>query len=184
MYICECTHKWMWCDVISCVAIVSNSMLECLLIRAICWSFPTLPPLWLYACVWTLSLLQSVYTKQSPSLQSQQLMQQQAALMAATQTPYLANPVSMLSTQVQQLTSLPAAPNGLVSTAITPTSATIGSGKTQTWLDRLSRWVYSEGLLSHWKYCDNCQSKVITFHFNNNWTGDLQNSGSKYMKIK
>ncbi|XP_012945743.1 CUGBP Elav-like family member 3-B [Aplysia californica] len=71
---------------------------------------------------------QPVYTKQSAALQSQQLMQQQAAIMAAAQTPYLANPVSMLSTQVQQLTSLPAAPNGLVSTAITPTTATLGSG--------------------------------------------------------
>ncbi|GFR87330.1 CUGBP Elav-like family member 3 [Elysia marginata] len=55
-------------------------------------------------------------------------MQQQAAIMAAAQSPYLANPVSMLSTQVQQLTSLPAAPNGLVSTAITPTTASLGSG--------------------------------------------------------
>ncbi|XP_059150202.1 CUGBP Elav-like family member 3-B isoform X8 [Physella acuta] len=71
---------------------------------------------------------QPVYTKQSAALQSQQLMQQQAAIMAAAQTPYLTNPVSMLSTQVQQLTSLPAAPNGLVSTAITPTTATLGSG--------------------------------------------------------
>lgn len=56
-------------------------------------------------------------------------MQQQAALMAAAQSPYLTNPVSMLSTQVQQLTTLPAAPNGLVSTAMTPTTATLGSGK-------------------------------------------------------
>ncbi|KAK3799816.1 hypothetical protein RRG08_048539 [Elysia crispata] len=71
---------------------------------------------------------QPVYTKQSAALQSQQLMQQQAAIMAAAQSPYLANPVSMLSTQVQQLTSLPAAPNGLVSTAITPTTASLGSG--------------------------------------------------------
>ncbi len=71
-----------------------------------------------------------MYTKtQSAALQSQQLMQQQAAIMAAAQSPYLTNPVSMLSTQVQQLTSLPAAPNGLVSTAITPTTATLGTGE-------------------------------------------------------
>ncbi|BFZ13614.1 hypothetical protein BsWGS_16653 [Bradybaena similaris] len=73
-------------------------------------------------------ICQPVYTKQSAALQSQQLMQQQAALMAAAQSPYLTNPVSMLSTQVQQLTTLPAAPNGLVSTAMTPTTATLGSG--------------------------------------------------------
>ncbi|BFZ25654.1 hypothetical protein BsWGS_28692 [Bradybaena similaris] len=71
---------------------------------------------------------QPLYTKQTAALQSQQLMQQQAALMAAAQSPYLATPVSMLSTQVQQLTTLPAAPNGMVSTAITPTTATLGSG--------------------------------------------------------
>ncbi|XP_059150205.1 CUGBP Elav-like family member 3-B isoform X10 [Physella acuta] len=76
---------------------------------------------------------QPVYTKQSAALQSQQLMQQQAAIMAAAQTPYLTNPVSMLSTQVQQLTSLPAAPNGLVSTAITPTTATLGSDYANAW---------------------------------------------------
>ncbi|XP_055873142.1 CUGBP Elav-like family member 3-B isoform X8 [Biomphalaria glabrata] len=76
---------------------------------------------------------QPVYTKQSAALQSQQLMQQQAAIMAAAQTPYLTNPVSMLSTQVQQLTSLPAAPNGLVSTAITPTTATLGSEYANVW---------------------------------------------------
>ncbi|BFZ25650.1 hypothetical protein BsWGS_28688 [Bradybaena similaris] len=70
---------------------------------------------------------QPLYTKQTAALQSQQLMQQQAALMAAAQSPYLATPVSMLSTQVQQLTTLPAAPNGMVSTAITPTTATLGS---------------------------------------------------------
>jgi len=70
---------------------------------------------------------QPVYTKQSTALQSQQLMQQQAAILA-TQAPYLTSPVNMLSTQVQTLTSLPAAHNGLVSTAITPTSATLGSG--------------------------------------------------------
>ncbi|CAG5114890.1 unnamed protein product, partial [Candidula unifasciata] len=71
---------------------------------------------------------QPLYTKQTAALQSQQLMQQQAALMAAAQSPYFSTPVSMLSTQVQQLTTLPATPNGLVSTAITPTTATLGSG--------------------------------------------------------
>ncbi|CAG5119673.1 unnamed protein product, partial [Candidula unifasciata] len=57
-----------------------------------------------------------VYTKQSAALQSQQLMQQQAALMAAA--------------QIQQLTTLPTAPNGLVSTAMTPTTATLGNAVT------------------------------------------------------
>ena len=78
-----------------------------------------------------LVVFQPVYTKQSTALQSQQLMQQQAAILA-TQAPYLTSPVNMLSTQVQTLTSLPAAHNGLVSTAITPTSATLGSGKWRT----------------------------------------------------
>jgi len=72
---------------------------------------------------------QPVYSKQSAALQSQQLMQQQAALLASQAAPYLTSPMSMLSTQVQTLTSMP---NGLVSTAITPTTAALAGSCTPT----------------------------------------------------
>ncbi|XP_041356345.1 CUGBP Elav-like family member 3-A isoform X2 [Gigantopelta aegis] len=61
---------------------------------------------------------------------SQQIMQQQAALMAAAaaQGTYLASPVNLLATQMQQIGGL-ATPNGIATAAITPTTATLASGE-------------------------------------------------------
>ncbi|KAK7450682.1 hypothetical protein BaRGS_00039908 [Batillaria attramentaria] len=70
---------------------------------------------------------QPVYTKAS-TLASQQLMQQQVALMAAAQGTYVAaSPVNVLGTQMQGISGLPAH-NGIASAAITPTTATLASG--------------------------------------------------------
>ncbi|XP_070184653.1 CUGBP Elav-like family member 3-A isoform X2 [Littorina saxatilis] len=67
-----------------------------------------------------------IYTKAS-SLASQQLMQQQVALMAAAQGTYaVASPVNVLGTQMQGLSGL--THNGIASGAITPTTATLASG--------------------------------------------------------
>lgn len=72
--------------------------------------------------------LQPVYTKAS-TLASQQLMQQQVALMAAAQGTYaVASPVNVLGTQMQGLSGL-AAHNGIATAAITPTTATLASGR-------------------------------------------------------
>ena len=71
---------------------------------------------------------QPVYTKAS-TLASQQLMQQQVALMAAAQGTYaVASPVNVLGTQMQGLSGL-AAHNGIATAAITPTTATLASGR-------------------------------------------------------
>ncbi|XP_055955403.1 CUGBP Elav-like family member 3-A isoform X2 [Patella vulgata] len=58
---------------------------------------------------------------------STQLMQQQAALMAAAQGTYLASPVNVLATQMQQIGGIPG-PNGIATAAITPTTATLANG--------------------------------------------------------
>ncbi|KAK7473612.1 hypothetical protein BaRGS_00035159 [Batillaria attramentaria] len=71
--------------------------------------------------------VEPVYTKAS-TLASQQLMQQQVALMAAAQGTYVAaSPVNVLGTQMQGISGLPAH-NGIASAAITPTTATLASG--------------------------------------------------------
>lgn len=70
--------------------------------------------------------VEPVYTKAS-TLASQQLMQQQVALMAAAQGTYVASPVSVLGTGMQGLSGIPTH-NGIASAAITPTTATLASG--------------------------------------------------------
>lgn len=56
-------------------------------------------------------------------------MQQQVALMAATQGTYVtASPVNVLGAQMQGISGL-AAPNGIATAAITPTTGSLASGR-------------------------------------------------------
>uniref|UniRef100_A0A0L8FMS6 Uncharacterized protein n=1 Tax=Octopus bimaculoides TaxID=37653 RepID=A0A0L8FMS6_OCTBM len=61
---------------------------------------------------------------------TQQLMQQQAAIMAAaaTQGTYLASPIASLAAHVQSMNAL-GAPNGISTAAITPTTGSLANGK-------------------------------------------------------
>ncbi|CAI9726416.1 CUGBP Elav-like family member 3-B isoform X6 [Octopus vulgaris] len=60
---------------------------------------------------------------------TQQLMQQQAAIMAAaaTQGTYLASPIASLAAHVQSMNAL-GAPNGISTAAITPTTGSLANG--------------------------------------------------------
>lgn len=57
-------------------------------------------------------------------------MQQQAAIMAAAaaQGTYLASPITTLA-HMPQIGALAAAPNGITTAAITPTTATLANGQ-------------------------------------------------------